>query len=351
MQVQPGDTIYVRGGTYDEEEIWINFNFGVAGVEGKFITIMAFPNEAPIFNNPNRPLIISSKYIRIQGLHFNKKNISVRRITDVGMSEYIEIIENSFTGQIRPPIYLNCNHGLVQGNTIEIAGSSDSHGIYIMHGDGNVVRGNKVTGARMYGIHVYDENKYQYANEVNPKITNLLIENNIVRESQSRAGIIISAGESPGLGIIIENVEVRNNIILNNNGAGIILSLHGKIRHIKIFNNDVIGNRRGVQISAHDIDNITIKNNIFVSNGKHHITTKKLNNLVVSHNLYHKPRSTNRTVKDIHAVLGAPHFTSKQDFHLQRESPAIDAGIDVGLPYNGSAPDIGAFEFDSQHFN
>jgi hypothetical protein len=31
-------------------------------------------------------------------------------------------------------------------------------------------------------------------------------------------------------------------------------------------------------------------------------------------------------------------------FKLVDDSDLIDAGVDVGLPYNGSAPDIGAFE-------
>jgi hypothetical protein len=34
------------------------------------------------------------------------------------------------------------------------------------------------------------------------------------------------------------------------------------------------------------------------------------------------------------------------DYHLREGSPLIDAGVYVGLPYNGSAPDIGAFETD-----
>ncbi len=33
------------------------------------------------------------------------------------------------------------------------------------------------------------------------------------------------------------------------------------------------------------------------------------------------------------------------DYHLQSNSLAIDAGTDMGLPYSGSNPDIGAFEF------
>jgi hypothetical protein len=39
-----------------------------------------------------------------------------------------------------------------------------------------------------------------------------------------------------------------------------------------------------------------------------------------------------------------PKYIGGGDFHLQPTSPAIDAGIDVGLPYNGLAPDMGAFE-------
>ena len=41
-----------------------------------------------------------------------------------------------------------------------------------------------------------------------------------------------------------------------------------------------------------------------------------------------------------------PQFvdTTLPDVHLQPGSPCIDAGVDVGLPYSGSAPDMGAFE-------
>jgi len=35
------------------------------------------------------------------------------------------------------------------------------------------------------------------------------------------------------------------------------------------------------------------------------------------------------------------------DLHLQSPSPCIDTGTDVGLPYVGSAPDMGCFEYDS----
>jgi hypothetical protein len=55
----------------------------------------------------------------------------------------------------------------------------------------------------------------------------------------------------------------------------------------------------------------------------------------------------------IYAQLTAPRKTdgSLPDItvlHLVPESDLVDAGIDVGLPYNGPAPDIGAFESKSE---
>jgi len=46
-------------------------------------------------------------------------------------------------------------------------------------------------------------------------------------------------------------------------------------------------------------------------------------------------------------VIGDPLFVdpANGDFHLQEDSPAIDNGLDMGLPYAGSAPDIGAYEY------
>jgi len=40
-----------------------------------------------------------------------------------------------------------------------------------------------------------------------------------------------------------------------------------------------------------------------------------------------------------------PLYLGGGNYNLQSGSPAIDAGIDVGLPYNGLAPDLGAFEY------
>jgi hypothetical protein len=49
----------------------------------------------------------------------------------------------------------------------------------------------------------------------------------------------------------------------------------------------------------------------------------------------------NISVDPLFVDLAAP------DVHLEPGSPCIDAGVEVGLPYAGAAPDMGAFEFEA----
>jgi Secretion system C-terminal sorting domain/PKD domain len=44
-------------------------------------------------------------------------------------------------------------------------------------------------------------------------------------------------------------------------------------------------------------------------------------------------------------ISANPQYVSPTDFTLQSTSPLINAGINVGLPYNGAAPDIGYAEY------
>ena len=83
-----------------------------------------------------------------------------------------------------------------------------------------------------YAIHVYDEDKY--ASDPDPKITNLLFENNRITNTQDNAAIIISAGGSNNLGIEINGVAIRNNLIINTGGGGdgITIRYDGIVRNI-----------------------------------------------------------------------------------------------------------------------
>jgi hypothetical protein len=53
--------------------------------------------------------------------------------------------------------------------------------------------------------------------------------------------------------------------------------------------------------------------------------------------------------QDTHSFAGDPLFVDPANghFRLTSGSPAVDTGMDVGLPYLGIAPDLGAFEYET----
>ena len=83
------------------------------------------------------------------------------------------------------------------------------------------------------------------------------------------------------------------------------------------------------------------------------------------YNMYFRPDDANRRMRydsalknftewkvaisgDANSSEDDPTFTDEanDDFTLLTGSPAIDAGVDVGLSYEGDAPDLGANEYD-----
>jgi parallel beta-helix repeat protein len=337
----PGDTIMMREGSYETNEVWINRDRGIGGAEGQYLTIKSFPGETASVGGSRR-IILEADFVRIEGLFFRLPY----RIS--GRGEGNQIVNNTFIGP--QPDYGAIEYGglnsLIQGNRIEITGGGGSlhHGIYLHYGKGNIVRDNTISGASGYGIHVYDENKYGGSI---PRYEDVLIEGNFVTNVNS-SGIILSAGESTSLGVEMDGVTVRRNVITNCSD-GITVRYYGQIRNIEIYNNTVYDNRsNGISVSAYDVDFVTIQNNILTSNGNRQISiSSNLTQLVVSHNLYHDPESIGSGANDDSPVYGDPLFLNPAsgDFHLQANSPAIDVGVDVGMPHSGAAPDIGAYEY------
>ena len=338
-----GDTVLMREGTYTESFTLSSGSQG-RGVAGQMWTLKSYPGEQAKFTNAT--LIVNANYVRIRGLVLEGVgqdcNIDVG---DSGVPDHVEILDNIFTGsQSERVVSFTGTNGLVQGNTVNITSGSVSHAFYIKHGDGNTIRGNYITGMYKYGIQIYDEDKYS---QYTASIRNILVENNTIVASKTRSGIVISGGDGSKPAIDVEGIVIRNNLFLNNTENAILVAYEGRIRNISIYNNVLYGNDIGIEISAGDVDGVSIKNNIFLSN-RHAQTdiSSRINNLAISHNLYYQPASVGSGANDDNPVYEDPMFVDALggDFHLQDNSPAIDAGVDVGLPYNGVAPDLGAFE-------
>ena len=348
----PGDTIVLRGGIHHADNIWYTRQ---GGEPGAFLTIDRYPNEHAVITG--KRLVIESQYIRIQNIEFRDFLIVVRHQerNHWRYSHHIEILNNKFsTSDVA--IYFCCNDGLIEGNTFDPA----YYAIYLMHGNGNVIRGNDIRNTIKYSVHIYDEDKYGSSGERYPKITNLLVENNVIDGSQSRSGIILSGGDYSKPPIEINGVLIRNNLILNNTTGGITLQGDGRIKNIEVYNNTIHGNPGGgIRIDPDkQAENIAIINNILSGHRSTHLYSNgNVTHLIVRRNLYWNPTFVGAGVRDSSPVMGNPRFAHPaiRDFHLAIGSAAIGKGESLAKVTTdkdgkqrpiGSAHDMGAYEHE-----
>jgi hypothetical protein len=226
----PGDTVYVRAGAYFEGgEIW--FRPGQGGAAGAWKTFKAFPGEDVVLETR---LLIEASYVRVQGFRLaSGKSIITRRNGTAPLS-HVEIVNNRLAGFYKyGAIEIAGDDILVEGNEIALdgTGSTLDHGIYVHYGKNKIIRGNRITGAPGYGIHVYEENKYP----VSPDINGVVIEGNAIANSAARAGIIVTCAPN----VKITNVTIRQNVITKNAQGGIKIASE-RVAKVSVLDNIVV---------------------------------------------------------------------------------------------------------------
>lgn len=397
----PGDTVLIRAGVYDEAVIRFRGfpqrrkvrpglrqrrtartrgmpprtpqrmpqrqPVGHAAGNGKYWVIKAYPGEEVTLITSSH-LRIQTSYVRVEGIHFKD--------TGIGMGGgrfgggHIQIVGNRFTGSgfRYGAVSVLGDSNLVEGNVLEIdkqMGTLD-HGIYVHSGKDNVIRNNYISGMQGYGVHVFYQQKG--GGQAVAPIRNLVIENNVITGSKQRSGIVVAVGRST---TTVENVLIRNNLIFANQGTGI--DIRSNVRDVKIYNNTIYGNHMGgitlgmLGQNVHPIENVMIKNNIIQietstgsANEKEfgHIYVNEENvqagSVTAANNLswpapFRKADGLIRT----NNLEAPPQFVDAEqnDFRLGPGSAAIDAGANLGFPFAGKAPDVGAIETDFPYLN
>jgi hypothetical protein len=172
------------------------------------------------------------------------------------------------------------------------------------------------------------------------------IHNNVIKNPKQN-GMTIGGGD-------FENLYIFNNVFYGMNpklgSYHSMISLSGNYQNLRFFNNIIYG---------------TVPSNLFMVRGLYFDgNTSGVTGL--DNNIYYQEDpsqpiiyvSENYTMSDWSEYLSEsgwdhnspqpqmPLFVDPENnnFHLQAQSPAIDAGFDIGLPFKGLAPDIGAFE-------
>lgn len=183
----------------------------------------------------------------------------------------------------------------------------------------------------------------------------------------------IGIGYEPGNGILLavgdpdddlitgklSNVEIYQNVVRDTNVGCLVFwdelretgeTEPGTMENIRIFNSVFYNCARsrdewgpGIILDASAVDT-RIFNNI-VALASDTIVDVGSAGTDISHSLFFEAGDP----VGAQSLTDDPLFVGPDqgDFRLQPGSPAIDTGIDVGLPFEGAAPDLGVFEFGS----
>jgi len=354
--LQPGDTLYIRGGTWTEQIDLQGPN--TTGTPGNYITISGYPGETvtiqytdtiehgygPIKARGKRGWLIFDNLV-LDGINgTNQSGWSIRDGNHHFILRNLEIRNFKANG-----LYIEADNITIQNNRIHHQVSDCGctgerwYGIYFHHGSDGLIDGNEIHGNPGGGIQSYPG-----------PISKLIIRNNSLHHNNTLAssqveGLIVFQGKSTN-GEIINNVQIYNNLVYMNGANQPDPGYSGGIRvsngasNIKILNNTIYGNKGyGVNIQGGPGGlplNTTVQNNIMFKNTLQQVVDAGIGS-IIDHNLTTDPQFVNP---------GSYNFT------LRIGSPAIDAGVRIGMVTtdmaNISRPqgveyDIGAYEMTS----
>lgn len=146
---------------------------------------------------------------------------------------------------------------------------------------------------------------------------------------------------------VAQNTYVHNNVV-DMGGGGVCLIDQFYLGGNRFFNNTLVGfARAGLEHSygTYASEKNDFKNNILVGPGRGILVTAAGDDKWLAHsfNAFHGVSSPySGTTAGYREMVADPLLDP--DYTLQAGSPAIDAGIYVGIAFNGSAPDLGAME-------
>jgi len=142
----------------------------------------------------------------------------------------------------------------------------------------------------------------------------------------------------------------RNNVAFNNKANGFYANHHPVASYF--YNNTSVGNRADFNMLG--VDETGVAKNLGILRNNLAYTGTLVSNIEgadAANNSWQLPVTLNSSDFQSTATTGwdAPRLPDGSlpplpMFHLRAGSDLLDKGVDVGLPYQGAAPDLGAFE-------
>ncbi|HMP81183.1 MAG TPA: right-handed parallel beta-helix repeat-containing protein [Verrucomicrobiota bacterium] len=355
----PGDTIYIRGGNY-------SFNSRIApgsskvGAAGNHIKFWAYPGELPVFDFASMPES-SDKALDMRRNYWHVKGIEIKNAPDSGIfvggtGVIIEgcvvhdcdndgIVLGSTSSRATNALILNCDS---YRNYQAGSGGNNGDGFSAKSGcgPGNVFRGCRAWYNADDGWDFYDN------------ITNSVVIENCWAFNNGTNLWGVGSWQGNGNGFKLGGAgtraphTVRNSVAFDNHSKGFDHN-NGVGAHV-IHNNTGFRNgkwnfsfydqpisgvhdfRNNVSYLGGGINGTNIvQSSVMVSNSWQHFTVTPADFQSLDASLAFAPRNADYS-------LPTNAFA-----RLAAGSQFIDQGIDVGLPFNGPRPDLGAYEFSA----
>ncbi len=346
-QAYADSTIYLRGGVY---ELSSTIKPERSGSAGKYIRLWAFPGKTPILDFSGQSYSSSSRGFNLSRDYWYFKGLVIRNAGDNGinLSGDYNIIENC-------TFYYNKDTGLqISGggghNYVHNCDSFENYdpGTHGENADGfapklDVGPGNVFRGCRAWSNSDDGWDFYEAQNDV-------ILDScwsfdngfNIWGDSNYQGD---GNGFKVGGNYIPTHHLLMNCVAFDNKGKG--FDQNNNTAGVTIVNCTGIGNKNknfsfpSIPTTGTDslINNLSFDGSISLESSSVQITNS-WNGFTVSNSdflsldtsLAKSPRTSDSSISPTNL------------FRLAPGSSLIDAGTDIGLPYNGKAPDIGAFE-------
>ena len=371
-----GDTLYMRGGTYNYSKQALE---GKSGMPGKLIKVWAYPGETPVLKKtgtyketywPRAIVRVSGDYIHIKGLEicYNTQEDQeayyglINHNGNYNTYELLNIHHNGWSGigieyNSTGNLILNCD---IHHNSDPL--SSDKYGnadgIGFSHLPSNAM--NTIRGCRIWwnsddGIDTYGCD------------SKLILDSCWSWHNGFLPDTFITAGNGIGfkLGKTVKDcgneilITVSNCIAFKNRTTG--FHQNGAVAVMALSNNAAyLNGSEGFWFDSFNKPH-SLKNNLSYKNASYcslSNTAIVINNTFLINNTANPDVSLND--EDFKSLDGMQLSIPRKDggglpdiefLNLAPGSDLIDAGADAGLLYSGKAPDIGAFEFPAGEFH
>ena len=354
--VQAGQTIFIKGGTFN---LTTTILIAKSGTGGSVISLFAFPGARPVLNFSGQSLSSSNYGIKLTGNYWHIKGIDITGAGDNGMK--IEggshnIIENCAFYRNRDS-GLQLDNGASSNNVLNCDsfynadppdfGDADGFAAKLTVGSGNYfygcrswknsddgwdgyLRGADDVSTTLENCWTFENGYLEDGTDPGPNANGngfkmggsddkTLKHNFILKKCLAFKNKAKGFDQNSNKGsMILYNCTGHNNLVANYRLTTVLAT--GKVLIVK--NCDDLGNKAEIGSFAEQEKNswmppFNVTSGDFIS---------------IDESLAYGPRKTDGGLPDMDYL------------HLASSSDLIDAGVDIGLPFAGVAPDLGYFE-------